>query len=68
MESIRRKIINLINLGSNKFNVVSEIKFFFLILLNYVKLNHLQKKIKMKNAHDKITSILWGLNKGLHGK
>ena len=52
MESIRRKIVSLINLGSNKVWVVRLTKFY--ILLNYVNLNHFQKKIKIKkiNAND----------------
>ena len=53
MESIRRKIVSLINLGSNKAYVVSLIIFFF----NFLKLCLLKsfsKKIikKMKNAND----------------
>ena len=53
MESIRRKIVSLINLGSNKVCVVS-LTNFFLILLNYVYLNLFRKNNlkKMKNAND----------------
>ena len=51
MESIRRKIVSFINLGSNKVCVVSLTN--FLIFLNYVYLNLFLKKIKkMKNAND----------------
>ena len=52
MESIRRKIVSLINLGSHKFCVVSLT--IFLIFLNYVYLNLFRKKNfkKMKNAND----------------
>ena len=53
MESIRRKIVSLINLGSNKVCVVS-LTNFFLIFLNYVYLNLFRKNNfkKMKNAND----------------
>ena len=44
MESIRRKIVSLISLESNKVCVVS-LANFFLIFLNYVYLNLYRKKI-----------------------
>ena len=51
MESIRRKIVNLISFGSNKVCVVSLT--IFLIFLNYANINLFRKKIKkMKNAND----------------
>ena len=51
MESIRRKIVSLINLGSNKVCVVSLTN--FKIFLNYVNLNIFEKNLKkIKNAND----------------
>ena len=51
MESIRRKIVSKINLGSNKVCVVSLTNFYFLKLC---LLKSFSKKIiyKMKNAND----------------
>ena len=52
MESIRRKIVSLINLGSNKVCVVSLTIFFLFYKLCLLK--SFSKKIikKMKNAND----------------
>ena len=66
MESIRRKIVSLINLGSNKVCVVSLTNFF----LNFLKLCLLKsfskkKKKKMKNANDQnFFNFVGGLDKG----
>ena len=61
MESIRRKISSLINLGSNKVCVVSLTKFY-----NFLKLCRLKsfsKEFNKKNVMDKFCSFLWGLEK-----
>ena len=66
MESIRRKIVSKIILGSNKVCVVS-LTNFFLIFLNYVYLNLFRKKFKkIKNANDQIffNFVGGGLDKG----
>ena len=52
MESIRRRIVSLINLGSNKVCVVS-LTIFLIIFLNYIYLNLFRKKnFNLKNAND----------------
>ena len=61
MESIRRKIVSLINSGLSKVCVVSLTKFY-----NFLKLcllNIIFKKMLMIE----ISSFLWGLDKGLYG-
>ena len=73
MKSIRRKIVSLINLGSNKVCVVSLTKIF--IFFNYVNLNRFLKNNlnKWKMQMTKISLILLGastkggLGKGLYG-
>ena len=65
MESIRRKIVSLINSGSNKVCVVNLTN--FLIFLNYVNLNQFWKKIIKKNEKCKWPKFLQfcgGLDKG----
>ena len=60
MESIRRKFVSLISLGSNKVCVVSLTIFF--IFLYYAYLNLFRKKNnleKLKMLMTKISSILW---------
>ena len=60
MESIRRKIVSLINSGSNKVCIASLAKFY-----NFLKLCYL-KSFSKKMLMTKISSILWegGLDKG----
>ena len=64
MESIRRKIVSLISLGSNKVCVVSLTIFF--IFLNYVYLNLFRKNnLKNENANDQnFFNFVGGLDKG----
>ena len=66
MESIRRKNVSLINLGSNKVCVASLT--IFLIFFNYVYFNHFRKKYykKLKNANDQnfFNFVGGGLDKG----
>ena len=52
MESIRRKIVSIINTGSNKVYVVNLTKFYN--FLNLCELKSFSKKIikKMKNTND----------------
>ena len=53
MESIRRKIVSLINLGSNKVCVVSlTIFFYFLKLRNLISFSREKNLKKIKNAND----------------
>ena len=65
MESIRRKFVSLISLGSNKVCVVSLT--IFLIFLNYVYLNFFRKN-NLKNEKCKWPKFLQfcggGLDKG----
>ena len=66
MESIRRKIVSLINLGSNKVCVVSLTNFFNFLKLCLLK--SFSKKIikKKKNANDQnfFNFVGGGLDKG----
>ena len=68
MESIRRKIVSLINVGSKIVCVASITK--FLIFLNYVNLNHFRQKIIKKEKCKWPTFLQFceeGLDKGLYG-
>ena len=66
MESIRRKIVSLLNLGSNKVCIVSLTKFsnFF---FNYVNLNHFREKKENLNDQNFFNFVGEGLDKRLYG-
>ena len=60
MESIRRKIVSLISLGSNKVCVVSLTIFFYFLKLCLLKSFSKKNLKKMIMLMTEISSILWG--------
>ena len=61
MESIKEKIVNIINLGSNKVCVVSLTNFINFLILSLLNIIFERKNFKkMKMQMTEISSILWG--------